>query len=272
MPPLVHVIVVTHNSYRELPLCLAALAGQKHPVDTITIVDCGSDTIDYLENIGQEGVVVIPIDNVGFGKANNVGFQSLAPGNDDIVVFLNPDAFLHENAIHEMLAVYEEHKDVGCVTGKLLGYDPVAEQNTGFLDSTGIFRKWYGRWYDRGHGEVDRGLYDNIEVVPAICGALMCCNMGALTLFKDEIFDSRFFLYKEDIELSLRIRRKGWKLLYAPQIIADHCRGWNEDRSRVTYEKRLYSAENEVKLYVRHPSIFMIFAVTKYLAVRLFRM
>lgn len=271
MPPLVHVIIVTHNSSRVISLCLQALADQTHAVHSITIVDSGSDDTHYLDNIRQKGTLVIQTENVGFAGANNVGFQSLKPATDDVVVFLNPDAFLHKSAVAEMLNILKKHSNAGCVTGKLLGYDLKAHKRNGLLDSTGIFRKWYGRWYDRGQGQVDRGLYDKEEKVPAICGALMCCRMQALEVFKGVIFDTSFFLYKEDIELSLRFRRNGWALLYSPKVIVDHCRGWSEKRRSVSYSRRLSSAENEVKLYCRHPSIYMLWALAKYFAVRLLR-
>lgn len=267
----VHIIIVSHNSAKELPLCLRAIASQSYAVDSITIVDSGSSDTDYLSGDYVDGVNVILRDNVGFSKANNIGFQSLQPGTKDIIIFLNPDAFLHGNAVKEIVATLEKHKNVGCVTGKLTGYNLKEQKSTGLLDSTGIFRKWYGRWYDRGQGEKDTGLYDQIEDLPAACGALMCCRMEALKSFHGDIFDNNFFLYKEDIELSLRIRRNGWRLLYSPYIVAEHCRGWDEDRKKMTYQKRLFSAENEVKLYCKHPSFYMVWALTKYVAVRLLR-
>lgn len=272
MLPLVHVIIVTHNSAQELTLCLRSLEAQDHLANSITIVDSGSDDTSYLESIDTRVTTVIKTENIGFAKANNIGFQSLRPGPADIIVFLNPDTFLHKRTLATMLEVYTRDNNIGCLTGKLLGYDLAAEKSTGLLDSTGIFRKWYGRWYDRGQGEDDHGLYNVEEVVPAICGAFMCCNMKALEVFAGQIFDTSFFMYKEDIELSLRIRKNGWKLLYSPAIVAYHCRGWSKNRSSVSYAMRLCSAENEVKLYGKHPSFYLVWAVAKYVAVRLFRM
>ena len=271
MNPLVHVIIVTHNSSREIPLCLQAIENQNHRVDSITIVDSGSDSTAYLSNMSPKRHKVILRENVGFGIANNIGYQSLKLAVDDIIVFLNPDAFLHEDAISEVVKIFDQYEDVGCVTGKLHGYSLSEKKRTGLLDSTGIFRKWYGRWYDRGQGALDTGFYERIEEIPAVCGALMCCRAKALEIFNGEIFDSSFFLYKEDIELSLRIRSNGWRLFYSPHIVADHCRGWSEDRATVSYRSRLVSAENEVKLYCRHPSPYMVWAIAKYIAVRLLR-
>lgn len=272
MLPLVHIIIVTHNSSNELSLCLQAIENQSHDVDSITIVDSGSENTAYLDRLSLKRVKVLLKENAGFSKANNIGFQFIKPASDDVIVFLNPDAFLHEDAISQIVRVFGQYEGVGCVTGKLNGYNLKDKKKTGLLDSTGVFRKWYGRWYDRGQGEADTELYDQIEDVPAACGALMCCKVKALETFNREIFDSSFFLYKEDIELSLRIRRNGWRLIYSPLVVADHCRGWGEDRRDVSYRNRLYSAENEIKLYCKHPSIYMVWAIVKYVAVRLLRL
>jgi GT2 family glycosyltransferase len=268
----VHVIVVTHNSEREIPLCLNALVSQKYPVDSVTVVDSGSTDTSYLSGLADMVTKVIKTTNIGFSKANNLGFRSLTVQNDDVVIFLNPDTFLQPDAILHIVEIFSRDRSIGCVTGKLLGFDLAHRRPTGLIDSSGIFRKWYGRWYDRGQGEEDRGQYDFPQEVPAVCGALMCCRIEALEAFADDIFDPGFFLYKEDIELSLRLRKSGWKLFYSPEIMAYHCRGWNEDRQDVSYEKRLYSSENEIKMYIRHPSVYVLWAGAKYLAVRLFRL
>ncbi|TKB09327.1 glycosyltransferase [Desulforhopalus sp. IMCC35007] len=268
----VHVIIVTHNSEREIPLCLDALLSQKHPADSITIVDSGSADTSYLAGLENMVTSLIRTTNIGFSRANNLGFRSLTVENDDIVIFLNPDTFLNPDAIVKIVEILTRDRSVGCVTGKLLGFDLGRGKPTGLLDSSGIFRKWYGRWYDRGQGEEDRGQYDFPQVVPAVCGALLCCRIETVEVFAGDIFDPAFFLYKEDIELSLRLRKSGWKLFYSPEIVAYHCRGWKEDRQDVSYEKRLYSAENEIKMYIRHPSVYLLWAGAKYLAVRLFRM
>ena len=266
-----HVIVVTHNSENVIDTCITGIKEQGDSVATITIVDSGSGDTSYMERFEQDGVGVIRLNNVGFARANNLGFASLQPEESDIILFLNPDAFLQPDTVPRLNGLFLADPTLGCVTGKLLGYDLSTGHVTGRLDSTGVFRKWYGRWFDRGQGEIDDGRYDKAQYVPAICGALMCCSMESLRSFGENIFDSSFFMYKEDIELSLRLRRNGWKLLYVPEIEAYHCRGWNADRSDVSYRSKVISAENEVKLYLRHPSIYMIWAVIKYLMVRIFR-
>jgi len=261
-------VIVTHNSSRVLPLCVAALQEQAHGVSEIIIVDCGSADRSYLEHyLVNSQINIIFEENIGFARGNNVGVERVS-ANIEFVLFLNPDTFLGKNFIAHALAIMADHNEIGVLTGKMASYDLVRKSPNGRL----IFRKWYGRWYDRGHGEEDRGLYDRGQNVPAICGALMFCRRAVLNKVapEGEIFDPAFFMYKEDIELSLRFRASGVRLFYFPYLSAFHCRGWDKDRRKVSSQARLLSARNEVLLYRRHPSLYIAWALLKYFLVRFF--
>jgi N-acetylglucosaminyl-diphospho-decaprenol L-rhamnosyltransferase len=275
----IHIVIVAHNSQDVLPKCLKCLNDESSDFASVIVVDNGSSDRSYLEPFPYDlPIEVIRCDNRGFAAANNIGFQAILkkePHPSDLLLFLNPDAYLKTGWIKKAVSVFDNNPDTGAVTGKLLGYDLQKNDATGKLDSTGIFRKWYGRWYDRGHGVADLGQYDVAECVPAICGALFCCRIKSLQqcmLPGNRVFDDDFFLYKEDIELSLRLRSSGWKLYYDPTLEAFHCRGWNEKRSEVQYEMRLMSAGNEVLLYKKHISPYIAWAAFKYLLVRFFRL
>lgn len=264
------VIVVTHNSEPYLERCLRAVraqAGEPH----LTVVDSGSAATAYLDSFEASGQGrLIRAGNIGFARANNLGYLG-CPGEAEFVVFLNPDAFIAEGVFARAMEIMEAQPRFGCLTGRLLGYDIAAGKPTGLIDSAGVFRRWYGRWYDRGQGEPDRGQYHEAEEVLAGCGALLFCRRAALehvALAGRGVFDPGFFLYKEDIELSLRLRAGGWTILYHPALTAHHCRGWNPDRRVMARERRLVAAASEVLLYRRHPSIHMLWAYAKYLLVR----
>ncbi|MCI5208737.1 MAG: hypothetical protein D3910_08075, partial [Candidatus Electrothrix sp. ATG2] len=82
------------------------------------------------------------------------------------------------------------------------------------------------------------------------------------------VFDPDFFLYKEDIELCLRIRKAGWRLVSLPEILVYHCRGWQKDRQDISFQLRLTAAKSELLLYRKHPSPYILWALSKYLLVR----
>jgi GT2 family glycosyltransferase len=169
------------------------------------------------------------------------------------------------------------HHRCGALTGTTLGYDIVADKPTGKYDSTGVFHTWYGHWFDRGQGQAcQSSLYDRKESIPAICGAIYFARKKALDtvmLRNYEVFDNSFYMYKEDIDLSLRLRRKRWTLDFVPDLIAYHCRGWNRDRSKMPRELRLCSAKNELIIHTRNfMPVPTFYAVCKYAAVKLLDM
>lgn len=267
----VAVVIVTCNAEQVIEQCLRALTRDQQHTLEVHIVDSGSTDTGYLEPLEKLPAVTVRLEeNIGFSRANNVGYGECS-SKAEYILFLNPDAFVRSGTIDAAVRLLASKPRVGCLGGRLLGYDVNTGQPTGRLDSTGVFRTWYGRWFDRDQGEADTGQRGHAEEVPAACGAFMFMRREALEEVQLEggaVFDPAFFLYKEDIELSLRLRKKGWKILYAPELEVYHCRGWSRQRSRMAYHLRESAARNEVLLYMRHPSVYVVWAVLKYLCVR----
>lgn len=272
-----NVIIVTYNSEKHIPYNMECLNLQKHQFEKIIIVDTGSKDTSYLNKYQQQSNVEIVIaeKNSGFCKGNNIGLTKVSP-HCDYILFLNPDAFLSPTFLKQAIMFMETsaNHSYGAITGTVLGYDIEKNQPTGSYDTTGVFRKWYGRWYDRGQGDAcNEGLYIVQEDIPAICGAVMFCRKKALDtvmLNAHELFDQSFYMYKEDIDLSIRLQNKGWKLAFLPQLMAFHCRGWQKDRSKMSREFRLASARNELTIHLRLKSpIPIAYSLLKYAAVRL---
>lgn len=263
-PVSVGVILVSHNSEKSLSQTLAALNQQTQSADQIILVDSGSSDTHYLKLHDREGILELCfMPNIGFSAANNLGYASLDK-EISYVLFLNPDVILPKNFLASAVAWMQTpgRESVGAISGPLYGWDLDHEKPTGFIDSTGIFSTWYGRWYDRAKGYPARhNPFDKLELVPALCGALMFCRKSALESVKippSQVFDETFFCYKEDIDLSLRLRKKGWTLCYLPNLIAYHARGWNTRRSRIPHASRVMSAENELKLHRKGYNLFKI--------------
>lgn len=272
MSPKVAAIVVSYNSEATIERCLQGLDAQDYPLDTIILVDSGSSDLNYLQAAAQKHFVQLVLsENVGFSKANNLGLTNI-PQDIDFVLFVNPDLFLEPDFVIKALRIFKNEPLTGMLSGKLLGYDMEQDKPSGRIDSTGILRKWYGRWYDRGQGEPDNRQYEHPESMPALCGALLFCRNAAFKSLAGPVFDPDFFLYKEDIELGLRMRKSGWKLLYHPGLTGYHCRGWQNERGLMPYELRLMAAKSEILLYKKHPSPYVLWALLKYFLVRVFRL
>jgi N-acetylglucosaminyl-diphospho-decaprenol L-rhamnosyltransferase len=269
------IIIVTHNSERYLEKNLRCLDEQTYPPQQIVIVDSGSENLAYLSDAQRfpNVQVVIAGKDVGFCQGNNIGIKQVR-SSCNYVLFLNPDAFLTPTFLERAIETLKkpQYAQTGLLTGVLLGYDIDADCANERYDSTGIFRSWYGRFYDRDQGQACLSIVRQTpEYVPAICGALMFCRTQALQevqFSNGEIFDGSFFMYKEDIDLSFRLRDKGWLLLLEPNLIAYHCRGWNRNRRQIPKIYRLLSARNELQINIKRRSLYSIYSFLKYLAVR----
>lgn len=274
--PFCSIIIVTHNSEKYVRKAMESLEAQARKADQVLIVDSGSADTEYLQEYARLPNVDIVLDSedIGFCKANNLAMTKLS-ANADYVFFLNPDAMLAPAFLKEAIEYMEraENLKVGALTGKLLGYDIDADRPTGLYDSTGIQRKWYGRWFDRGQGDpIEDRLYAKEESMAAICGAVFFCRRSALDtilLRGKEVFDNTFYMYKDDIDLSLRLRSAGWDVRYVPSLVAYHCRGWKRDRKCMPREFRLYSAWNELRIHARAwEPVPVAYSLCKYAAVK----
>lgn len=269
------VIIVTYNSERYIHKNLSALKVQTTAPDRVILVDSGSKDVEYLSRYASQPNVVTVLNqaDIGFCLGNNKAIPYV-PTSSEYILFLNPDAFLTPNFCQEAIELMEDlqNQEVGALSGYLLGYDIDSDTPTGFYDSTGIFRTWYGHWFDRHKGErVQQCLSKQPEEVPALCGALMFCRRQALeeaAVRPQEIWDNSFCMYKDDIDLSLRLRGKGWKLLIDPSLTAYHCRGWKTNRRAMPRALRLMSARNEIKVNSRYCWLGLPYSIAKYGAVK----
>jgi len=275
------IIIVSHNSEEYLGNNLSCLEVQDDKPSEIIIVDSASNFPNSLKklanNLTIKTKIILESSNVGFAKGNNIGLENLDK-NTDYVIFLNPDAFLTKDFLTNIIQVINKYKQLNIFTGKLLGYDIKIESPTGRIDSTGVFKTWYGRWYDRGQGEIELNQYDNekLEPVPAICGALLICNYSLVKKIintRGQFFNESFFMYKEDIEVSLYATKYMEETpTYISTLKAFHCRGWDNDRKKMSKTARFLSAKNDLTIAFRYSKLSIPFAILKYISVKLFNL
>lgn len=262
-------IVITHDSAQVIGRCVEAIDSQSRAADQVIIVDSGSVDPAYLDEYRKKKQYQIHLrDNIGFAAANNFGLRCIS-GTSRYILFINPDTLMEPDTIERAIDSLETNRSAAIVSGRLKGYDVASAAPTGLLDSTGVFRTWYGRWYDRGQGLPDRDNFRQRQQVPALCGAFMLCRSEALEAERPEVFDESFFMYKEDIDLCLRLRKKGWCLQYDPTIELFHGRGWSRSRKKVAYRTRCLASRNEIILNLKHRSPYLLWSVCKYMLVRL---
>lgn len=265
-PPAVTAIIVTHNSGAVLARAVAALRSQTSRPNII-VVDSGSDDCAYIEALSLEPIRAA---NIGFAAANNLGIKA-APTETTHFLFVNPDCFLEASWLEKALAQPAQEPQA-FISSPLYGYDLARDCPSGLWDSCGIgLKPFSGRWFDIGQGQPIRAKPQ--DTVRALCGALMLVPAAAVRLLSAQpggFFDERFYMYKEDIDTSLRLVKAGYTLKMLSQLTAYHCRGWQPDRRKMPRWARLYSARNNLRLLCKHPRLvpYGLFYLLQYLLVR----
>lgn len=272
---MISVIIVTYNSDRFIEKCLLSIGHQSRAVDEVIIIDNNSKNTKALwESVENTPVSVNVVElpyNLGYAGAANAALEHVN-SNSDYILYVGPDTFLTERYVEDGIMYLEniENFKVGALSGILMGYDIERDVPTGLIDSTGICQKWYGRWYDRDQRKkVEDVSYNSAEEMPALCGTALMCRRSALFAMKElepySYYDASLYLYKEDIDLSLRMRAAGFKLHLVPNIVAYHCRGWN--RRDMSRRAKILSARNEIQINSNLGLVKYIYSCTKLYAV-----
>jgi len=165
--------------------------------------------------------------NLGFAKANNIGIQA---SRGEWIVLLNPDTRVTDGWLQALADCAGLGKNIGIVTPKLLRKDEKT------IDSTGhSFDFRTGCTGDRGAGEYDRGQYEEVQEIPSCSFA---CALIARQVF-DEVglLDERMMIYYEDVDLCLRGRIAGWRVMYCPRSAVYHSRGGVTPVGFITVQK-----------------------------------
>jgi GT2 family glycosyltransferase len=149
--------------------------------------------------------------NYGFTGAVNRG---IAASSSEFVLLLNNDVELLPGFVNALLAKMQVDPLVAIAGGKLLSAaDPA------LLDGAGDGLLLGGAGYRLGQGDRDAGQFDHIEPL-SCCGAALLLRRSAL----EEIggLDEDFFAYLDDVDLALRARLRGYKVMYVPEAKATH--------------------------------------------------
>lgn len=169
-------------------------------------------------------------ENIGFARAYNYLFTKAKQSHCEYFLMLNPDTVLDDKAITELLEAFREDKDLVVAIPKLLYWDYQRKEKTNYIDSCGIALKPGLRFKDLGQGELDHGQYDKaLPLGPSGAGALFALAKLEKIRVKEDYFDSRFFMYKEDCDLAYRLNQAQLKQKFVPQALIYH------DRTAVNY-------------------------------------
>lgn len=255
--PLVSLVVVSYNEIGHIQNSLTALEKQTYPRYEVIVFDNHSSdgTPDYVAEHFPHVRLVRSTENLGFGGANNEAAK-IARGK--YIGFLNCDAAVAPGWLEPIICLLEEDSRVGCVGAELM-----CSENREIILShgTGIHLSGVSYARDRGQKARERGP---IEVGGISGGAFLIDREFFLQMGG---FESPFFLYYEDTDLSLRVRLQGKKCMVMPGAYVYHnCESRFSPRKLFFLERNrylsLFSLMSPWMLFLMAPSmlVFEMFA------------
>jgi len=207
--PPVAVVILNWNGRRDTLACLDSLSRLDYPNREIIVVDNGS-TDDSVARIraAHPGVTLLETGaNLGFSGGCNAGIRDALARGFRYVWLLNNDTQADPAALSALVETAERDADTGAVASVVY-----------CLDRPGTVEIWGGGRVNLRTGKL------RILRAPAEPNCLFACSL----LLRDDalhragLLDERFFLYWEDTDLTLRIRRAGYRLAVAPDSRVHH--------------------------------------------------
>ena len=212
MKPEITLIITNWNGSNLLRECMptvleAVRFDRHHCYEVMVIDDCSTDnSLKILADEFSEVRTEQTPQNLGFQEANNYAVKL---AESKIVMPMNNDIKLDPKALR-YLAQHFDNKDIFAVSGKIFAFD-----QTTFLYGN------RGGYFQKGHFHLyEKPPEDDSQTLFACGGAFMVNRQKYLDLGG---FDSMYHpLYYEEIDLSYRALKRGWKVHYEPQSIAYH--------------------------------------------------
>ena len=233
------VVIVSYRVRHYLEQCIMSVERATENISRdIVVVDNHSDdgTVEYLRERFDDRITLVESNhNLGFSKANNIAIRQT---DSEYVLLLNPDTFVSEDSLHEVLRFMDGHPRCGGCGVKMHNADgSVARESR-----RGIPTPWVSLLKMLGFSDryyMSHLPWDQPAQIEAMSGAF--CMLRREALDKVGLLDEDFFMYGEDIDLSYRLLKGGYENWYVPADIV-HYKGESTQKSSFRYVHVFYQA------------------------------
>jgi len=242
------IIIVNYNVKYFLEQALLSVRKAVQNLDTeVFVVDNNSvdDSVAMVREQFPEVKLIANTDNPGFSIANN---QAIREACGEYILLLNPDTVVEEDTFEKTVAFMDATPDAGGLGVKMIDGKGnfLPESKRGFPSPSVAFYKMFGlsRLFpkSRTFGRYHLGFLDKDEVneVDVLAGAYMLLRKSMLD--KIGLLDEAFFMYGEDIDLSYRIVKEGFKNYYYGDTTIIHYKGESTKKGSLNYVRVFYNA------------------------------
>jgi GT2 family glycosyltransferase len=243
------IVIVSYNVRDRLRDCLRNLSGQR-----VIVVDnaSGDDSAAMVRAEFPAAELIANTGNRGFAAACN---QGIAASTEDFILILNPDTLVTPAALQILLDTMRAESRAGACGPRILNPDGSLQPSCRrfptlprlLLDEFG-FGKLFPHSKFFGGYRMTWWAHDQLREVDQLMGAALLLRRSALE--RIGTFDERFFMYFEEVDLCLRLRDAGWKVLFVPGAQVIHHGG--QSARQELREATLYRYRSLGAFYRKH--------------------
>ena len=233
------IIIVSYNVRYYLEQCIVSALRATRDIDSdIYVVDNASKdgTVEYIsQRFGNRITLIESQHNLGFARANNIAIRQT---QSEYVLLLNPDTFVGEQTIVQVLSFMDAHPQSGGVGVMMHNADGTRARES----RRGLPTPWVSLLKMMGRSEryyMSHLSWDEPAQIEVMSGAF--CMLRRKVLDEVGLLDEDFFMYGEDIDLSYRIVKGGYENWYVPAPIV-HYKGESTQKSSFRYVHIFYQA------------------------------
>jgi len=242
------VIIVNYNVRHFLEQCLASVTKALQQIEAEIIVVDNASVDDSVAMMRQQFPNVVCIEskiNLGFSKANNLAAKQ---ARGEYILLLNPDTVVEEDCFVKCIEFLDMHPDAGSLGVKMIDgggkYLPESKRGlpglwNSFCKMTGIYKLFPNSAFFNGYyaGHLDK---NKIQIVDVLTGAFLLIRKTVWEIVGG--LDEDYFMYGEDIEISYRIQKAGFKNYYFPVVTIVHYKGESTSKGSMNYVAAFYKA------------------------------
>ncbi len=216
--PEIHIVLVNWNGKEVTLDCLASLRAVTFPGVKIVVVDNASSdgSVQAFTERYPEVTLLSQKENLRFAGGNNVGICHALLHGADAVMLLNNDTLVDPGVLAPMVERLFSDPAVGVVAPKIF----YADDYDRLWFTGGEISFWTGTMRHTGIRECDRGQFDSPRDIAYATG---CCLLTRREVIeKVGLLDDTYFMYAEDADWCMRVRRAGYRILYEPRARVWH--------------------------------------------------
>lgn len=242
------IVIVNYNVKHFLEQTLTSVFKALKSVNAeVFVVDNNSvdGSVDLVKVKFPNVTLIENKENTGFAVANN---QAIRKSTGEFVLLLNPDTLVEEDTFEKCIAFMQSHQDCGGLGVRMVDGSGnfLPESKRGLPTPAVAFYKMLGlaKLFPASNtfGKYHLTFLDEHKTheIDVLSGAFMFMRKAALD--KSGLLDEDFFMYGEDIDLSYRLTKAGYKNYYYPHTRIIHYKGESTKKTSVNYVFVFYNA------------------------------